>query len=105
MQPKFVNLTDKPTDYADDNGHGQPTHLQSRSTGRWIKTPDGYTRRPDGIISHKYLKNEDGECEWCEVPSFEELDHMVHDCVCETPWGDIVEPDHPKSWLRILGLI
>jgi hypothetical protein len=25
--------------------------------------------------------------------------------VCETPWGDIVEPDHPKSWLRILGLI
>jgi hypothetical protein len=30
---------------------------------------------------------------------------MVHDCVCETPWGDIVEPDHPKSWLRILGLI
>jgi hypothetical protein len=25
--------------------------------------------------------------------------------VCETPWGDIVEPDHPKSWLRVLGLI
>lgn len=105
MQPKYVNLTDKPADYSDDNGHGQPTHLQSRSTGKWIKTPDGYTRRPDGIISHKYLKDEDGVWTWFPVPSTDELNFMAFDSVCETPWGEPVEPDHPKSWLRILGMI
>jgi hypothetical protein len=105
MQPKYVNLTDKPTDYSTDNGHGQPTHLLFKHFGRWVKTPEGYCRRPDGIISHKYLKDEDGEYEWISVPSTKEIEAWVYDSVCETPWGDIVEPDHPKSWLRILGLI
>lgn len=40
-----------------------------------------------------------------ETPSFEELEHWVYDSVCETPHGDPVEPDHPDSWLSLLGLI
>ncbi|HGM4991400.1 TPA: hypothetical protein ACKPYT_004681 [Pseudomonas aeruginosa] len=39
------------------------------------------------------------------VPSMAELEAMVFDSVCETPDGDTVEPDHPDSWLSILGLI
>lgn len=105
MKPRYLDLTAKPADYSDDNGHGQPTHLQSRSTGRWIKTPEGYRRREDGIISHKYLKDEDGVPTWFAVPSTDELNFMAFDSVCETPWGETVEPDHPKSWLRILGMI
>ena len=40
-----------------------------------------------------------------EVPSMAELESMVFDSVCETPDGETVEPDHPDSWLSILGLI
>ena len=39
------------------------------------------------------------------VPSFEEIESMVYSSVCETPDGCRVEPDHPDSWLSILGLI
>lgn len=40
-----------------------------------------------------------------DTPSLEELDFMVFDSVCETPDGRTVEPDHPESWLSLLGLI
>ncbi len=40
-----------------------------------------------------------------DVPSEDEIESWVMDSVCETPDGDTVEPDHPDSWLSILGLI
>ena len=40
-----------------------------------------------------------------DVPGMAELEAMVFDSVCETPAGDTVEPDHPDSWLSLLGLI
>jgi len=40
-----------------------------------------------------------------EVPSTDEIENWVCDGVCETPDGDEVEPDHPSSWLFLLGLI
>lgn len=39
------------------------------------------------------------------VPSDEEIQDWMMDGDCETPDGDVVEPDHPDSWLRLLGLI
>jgi len=33
-----------------------------------------------------------------------ELEFWMFDSVCETPDGDIVEPDHPDSWLALLGI-
>jgi hypothetical protein len=39
------------------------------------------------------------------VPDLDQLDAWVIDSVCETPDGDIVEPDHPDSWLSLLGII
>jgi hypothetical protein len=35
----------------------------------------------------------------------DQLEAWVLDSVCETPEGDIVEPDHPDSWLSLLRLI
>jgi len=40
-----------------------------------------------------------------ETPSMDELEEWVFDSVCETPDGRTVEPDHPDSWLSLLGLI
>ena len=34
-----------------------------------------------------------------------DLEEWTFDSVCFTPAGDDVEPDHPDSWLSILGLI
>jgi hypothetical protein len=41
----------------------------------------------------------------CRVPTVEEVEEWVFDSVCFTPDEDEVEPDHPHSWLSILGLI
>ena len=40
-----------------------------------------------------------------EVPSMDEIEAWIYDSVCETPDGDRVEPDHPDSWLYLLGFI
>ena len=40
-----------------------------------------------------------------QVPSMSEIEEWVLDSVCETPEGDRVEPDHPDSWLSLLGII
>tara|TARA_R110001583_G_scaffold42134_6_gene133978 strand:+ start:412 stop:576 length:165 start_codon:yes stop_codon:yes gene_type:complete len=39
------------------------------------------------------------------VPSIVEIEEMAFDCVCLTPDGDTVEPDHPDSWLSLLNLM
>lgn len=43
--------------------------------------------------------------EWYPVPTLEEVEEWVFDSVCFAPNEDEVEPDHPDSWLSILGLI
>jgi hypothetical protein len=40
-----------------------------------------------------------------DVPSDEEIQDWMMDGDCETSDGDVVEPDHPDSWLRLLRLI
>jgi len=42
---------------------------------------------------------------WYDVPTNEEIEEWSFDSVCFTPGDDEVEPDHPDSWLSILGLI
>jgi len=44
------------------------------------------------------------------IPSQRQLEEWVHDCCCETPGGDSVEPDGygqggAPSWLLLLGLL
>ncbi len=42
---------------------------------------------------------------WYSVPTNEDIEYWTFDSICCTPAGDEVEPDHPDSWLSILGLI
>ena len=42
---------------------------------------------------------------WVPVPSIDACQEWTIDSVCPTPDGDIVEPDHPDAWLRLLGLV
>lgn len=91
--------TEYPVGYSKDNGFGKPTHLLHRKDG-WVRTPPGYCLREDGLKSHSYYAGK-----WYETPTQEELECWSYDGVCETPDGDIVEPDHPRSWLCLLGFI
>jgi hypothetical protein len=92
-------MSELPAGYAKDNGYGQPTHRRLKS-GDWVRTPEGYCLRPEGWYSHIRWKGA-----WVEVPSLEELQEQDRDGICETPDGDSVEPDHPHSWLVILGIM
>jgi len=40
-----------------------------------------------------------------EIPCMGELEEMTFDSLALTPSEDCVEPDHPDSWLRLLGMI
>lgn len=40
-----------------------------------------------------------------EIPDMDQLERWVFDSVCEKPDGTRIEPDHPDSWLCILGLM
>jgi hypothetical protein len=42
---------------------------------------------------------------WIPLPSIDAMMEWTLDSVCPTPDGRILEPDHPDSWLRILGLV
>jgi hypothetical protein len=42
---------------------------------------------------------------WWTVPTMDEVGRWTFDSVCETPDGDIVEPDAPDSWLHLLKLV
>ena len=42
---------------------------------------------------------------WYDVPTNEEIEEWTFDSICFTPDDDEVEPDHPDSWLSILGMI
>jgi hypothetical protein len=42
---------------------------------------------------------------WYEVPTMEDIEEWTFDSICLTPTYDEVEPDHPDSWLSLLGMI
>ena len=65
------------------------------------------------------LQNMNGDCasfkggilklwwngKWWEVPSMAAFQEWEMDGVCPTPDGEIVEPDHEDSWMRLAGLV
>lgn len=42
---------------------------------------------------------------WYQVPTLEEVEEWTFSDTVPTPADDDLEPDHPDSWLRLLGLI
>lgn len=53
---------------------------------------------PDGLEMHWSGR-------WWLVPSLGDVEAWALDSVAETPDGRTVEPDHPESWTRILGVV
>lgn len=43
--------------------------------------------------------------DWYDPPTMGQLIEWTEDGICETPEGDITEPDGEGSWLILLGLI
>jgi hypothetical protein len=86
-----------------------PGHLIKKVT-----LPDGTEQKllRDGAIG-RFTRKGDGSqvlklrwrSKWWEVPTMEDVERWTFDSVCETPAGDIIEPDADGSWLRLLGLV
>jgi hypothetical protein len=64
-------------------------------------------RNKQGILRCYWIpKYGDKQLEgWYDVPTNEEIEEQSFDSIAFTPAEDEVEPDHPDSWLSILGLI
>lgn len=60
-----------------------------------------FTRKGDGSTVLKMRWNS----KWWEIPTMDEVQRWTLDSVCETPAGDIIEPDADGSWLRLLNLV
>jgi hypothetical protein len=71
---------------------------KSKRTGRlslyWEPVGGNYTAEEKHTLAGFY-----------EVPCMGELEEMTFDSMALTPAEDAVEPDHPDSWLMLLGLI
>lgn len=80
----------------------------------YVTLPDGSTQKllRNGAVG-RFTRNSDGtsllklrwRSKWWEVPTMEQVEEWTFDSVCETPAGDIIEPDADDSWLRLLGLV
>ena len=85
--------------------------------GQFVKTvnlPDGTTQRllRDGAVGRFTRKGDGSQVlkmrwhgKWWLVPTMEQVEEWTFDSCCETPDGDIVEPDADSSWLHLLGLV
>jgi len=64
-------------------------------------------RNKQGVLRLYWKPSQDEEDleGWYDIPSNEDIEEWSFDSICCTPAGDEVEPDHPDSWLSILGLI
>ena len=60
-----------------------------------------FTRKDDGSTVLKLRWNS----RWWEIPTLEQVQEWTLDSVCETPAGDMIEPDADGSWLRLLNLV
>jgi len=60
----------------------------------WIPEGDNYTDEEKGDLQG-----------WYDIPLNEDIEDWCFDSCAFTPAEDEVEPDHPDSWLRLLGLI
>lgn len=59
----------------------------------WIPQGKNYRHEQEDLIG------------WYEVPTMEDIEEWTFDSCCLSPASDDVEPDHPDSWLSLLGII
>jgi hypothetical protein len=72
---------------------------------------NGAVRKKKGVLMYYWIpkgrnyRHEQDLIGWYEVPTMENIEEWTFDSICLTPADDEVEPDHPDSWLSLLGLI
>jgi len=78
----------------------------------WIPWNGAVQRKPSGALwlfwmpqGRNYRDTFDDLVGWYQVPLMGEIEDWTLGSVACTPCDDDCEPDHPDSWLRILGLI
>ena len=82
------------------------TYLTHGQTLRTNKNKKGVLRCYWIPAGGNYSSEEGDELTgWYDVPDLEDIEEWTFDSCCPTPAGDEVEPDHPDSWLSILGII
>jgi len=63
----------------------------------------------EGVDVDKYVADRSANgytVEWCgKPPSIKSMENWMFDGVAKSIHGKRVEPDHPESWLRVLGYI
>lgn len=75
-------------------------------TKRQPRTGDVKADKQGTLWAYWKPKHAEEELEgWYEIPVNEDIEEWSFDSICFTPGDDEVEPDHPDSWLSILGLI
>jgi hypothetical protein len=86
-------------------------HLIAKAVG-YAPLSDSEGREPaDTSLCNRKVEIVDGwphiryKGQLYQVPTMEDMEEWVFDSTCLTPDEDEVEPDHPHSWLSILGLI
>ena len=85
-----------------------------QQTKRWLDAEFGTGQETAAVLAaqQNYAIDQAGGTkrvlwrrEYWPLPTDAELQEWSCDSVCETPDGRSVEPDHPESWLRLLGLV
>ena len=85
-----------------------------QQTKRWLDAEFGTGQETAAVLAaqaglpiaqHGGIKRMKWHRIWWPLPCDAELQQWACDSVCETPDGRSVEPDHPDSWLRLLGLV
>jgi len=67
---------------------------------------DGKLQRMDGdVAAFKGVLKLWFNGTWHQVPSLAEFQEWTMDSVCPTPDGEMVEHDHPDSWLSLAQLV
>lgn len=88
--------------------------LARQETQSWLNREFGETQETAAVLAaqigrpidqHGGTKRMQWRGVWWPLPSDSELQEWTIDSVCETPDGRSVEPDHPESWLSLLGLV
>jgi hypothetical protein len=66
----------------------------------YLRTPENFHCREDGLWSHSHI---DGR--FVERPPAEDIESWIYNGVAKT-WDtdEDCEPDHPRSWLVVLGI-
>jgi len=89
-----------------------PADINFQNDGKSVPFNGAIYADKNGILrlfwmpqGENYRDDYDDLVGWYDVPTLGEIEEFTFDSVALTPCEDSVEPDHPDSWLSLLGMI